>query len=282
MPGLDWLLDPLAYGFMWRGLLAAVMVGFLCPIVGSYIILQGMAFFGDALPHAILPGIVLAFLWGWPLTVGALILGVVVAVGIGLLSESQEIKEDTAIGIIFAGSFALGIAMISTARSYAVDLAHILFGNVLGIASQDLWVIYGLGIGVLGIVVAFYKEFLVLTFDPTLAVVLRLPKRFLRYLLLILIAVTIVVSLQTVGVALVLAMLITPAATAQLLTRRLSSMMILAGLIGASANVTGLYISYYYNIASGPSMVLVATALFALVFLFRPRGGVVWGRLRTA
>lgn len=282
MPGLDWLLEPLAYGFMWRGLLAAAMVGFLCPIVGSYIILQGMAFLGDALPHAILPGIVIAFLLGWPLTVGALLLGVLVAVGIGLLSESRELKEDTAIGIVFAGSFALGIALISTVRSYAVDLAHILFGNVLGISTQDLWVIYGLGIGVLVIVVAFYKEFLVLTFDPTLAVVLRLPRRFLRYLLLILIAVTIVVSLQTVGVALVLAMLITPAATAQLLTRRLSSMMMLAGLIGVGSNVTGLYISYYYNIASGPSMVLVATALFALVFLFRPRGGIVWGRRPAA
>lgn len=276
MAGLHWLLDPLGYAFMWRGLLASVMVGIVCSVLGTYIILQGMAFFGDALAHTILPGIVVAFLLGWPVAVGALLFGVLSAVGIGLLSDRGEIKEDTAIGIIFAGSFALGVAMLSTVRSYAVDLAHILFGNVLGVSRSDLWLIFGLGLLVLVTIVAFYKEFLVLSFDPTLAVVLRLPSTFLRYLLLILIAVTIVVSLQTVGVALMLAMLVTPATAAYLLTRRLPRMMATAALIGAISNVTGLYLSFYFNVASGPAMVLVATAIFALVFLVAPQRGMVW------
>ena len=281
---LDWLIDPLSYGFMWRGLLASLMVGVICSVLGTYVILQGMAFFGDALAHTILPGVVIAYLLGWPLAVGALLFGVLSAVGIGALSQRGEVREDTAIGVIFAGSFALGVALLSTVRSYAVDLAHILFGDVLGVSTQDLWLTFGLGAMVLLTVIVLYKEFLVMAFDPTLAVVLRLPVTFLRYLLLILIAVTIVVSLQTVGVALMLAMLVTPAAAAQLLTLRLPSMMLTAAAIGAFANVTGLYLSYYINVASGPAMVLVATAIFGLAFLFAPARGLVWRRLalRTA
>lgn len=217
--------------------------------------------------------------WCWPLAIGALLVGVLVAVGIGALSQRGEVREDTAIGIIFAGSFALGVALLSTVRSYAVDLAHILFGNVLGVSTTDLWVTFGLGLLVLLIIILFYKEFTVLAFDPTLAVVLRLLATFLRYLLLILIAVTIVISLQTVGVALMLAMLVTPAATAQLLTRRLPSMMMTAACIDALANVTGLYLSYYINVASGPAMVLVATFIFVLVFFFAPQRGLLWRRV---
>jgi len=279
---LAWFTDPLSYGFMWRGLLASVMVGIICSVLGTYVILQGMAFFGDALAHAILPGVVLAYLVGWPLVIGALIIGVLAAIGIGALSERGEMREDTAIGIVFAASFALGVALLSTTNSYAVDLAHILFGDVLGVSASSLWMILLLGALVLLTIFFFYKEFLVLAFDPTLAVVLRLPVTFLRYLLLVLIAVTIVVSLQVVGIALVLAMLVTPAAAAQLLTRRLPVMMAVAAFIGASSNVTGLYISYYANIAAGPAMVLVATTVFALVFLFAPQRGMVWRRMRES
>lgn len=276
---MDWIIEPLSYGFMWRGLLASLMVGVICSVLGTYVILQGMAFFGDALAHTILPGVVLAFLLGWPLAVGALLFGVLSAIGIGALSQRGEVREDTAIGIIFAGSFALGVALLSTVRSYAVDLAHILFGDVLGVSTQDLWITFGLGALVLAVVLLLYKEFLVMAFDPTLAVVLRLPVTLLRYLLLVLIALTIVISLQTVGVALMLAMLVTPAAAAQLLTRRLPTMMLTAASIGALANVTGLYLSYYINIASGPAMVLVATAIFGVVFLVAPQRGLVWRRL---
>lgn len=278
MDWMSWLVEPLSYGFMWRGLLASLMVGVICSVLGTYVILQGMAFFGDALAHAILPGVVLAYLAGWPLAVGALGFGILAAVGIGALSQRGEVREDTAIGIVFAGSFALGVALLSTVRSYAVDLAHILFGDVLGVSPSDLWLTFGLGALTLLTIFFFYKEFLVLAFDPTLAVVLRLPVTFLRYLLLVLIAVTIVTSLQTVGIALMLAMLVTPAA-AQLLTHRLPYMMATAALIGAVSNVTGLYLSYYANIASGPAMVLVATSIFILVFLFAPRRGMIWRRL---
>jgi manganese/iron transport system permease protein len=273
---MDWLLEPLSYGFMARGLLASLMVGVICSVLGSYVILQGMAFFGDALSHAILPGVVLAYLFAWPLTLGALIFGILVALGIGALSQRGDVREDTAIGIIFAGCFALGVALLSTVRSYAVDLAHILFGDVLGVSTGDLWITFSLGGLVLLTILLFYKEFTVLAFDPTLAVVLRLPAGFLRYLLLVLIAVTIVISLQTVGIALMLAMLVTPAAAAQLLTRRLPTMMITAAAIGALSNLIGLYLSYYINVASGPAMVLVATFIFALTFLFAPQRGMMW------
>jgi ABC-type Mn2+/Zn2+ transport system permease subunit len=273
---MDWLLEPLSYGFMTRGLLASIMVGVICAVLGSYVILQGMAFLGDALAHAVLPGVVVAYLIGWPLTIGALIMGVLVALGIGGLSQRSALREDTSIGIIFAGCFALGVALLSSVRSYAVDLTHILFGDVLGVSTGDLWLTFGLGVLVLMSVVLLYKEFTLLAFDPTLAVVLRLPSTLLRNLLFILIAITIVVALQTVGIALMLAMLVTPAATAQLLTRRLPTMMCVAALIGALANVTGLYLSYYVNVASGPAMVLVATAAFGLAFLFAPQRGLVW------
>ena len=273
---LHFVTDPLSYGFMARALLAAIMVGVICPVVGTYMVLKGLSFFGDALAHSILPGVVLTFLFGWPLALGAMISALVAAFLIGVISQRSSLQEDTAIGIVFAGAFALGVAMISTVSNYAVDLTHILFGDVLGVSVTDLWVMLVLGLVVIGVIVLFYKEFLVLTFDPVLALVLRLPATALRYLLLGVIALTVVTSLQTVGIALVLAMLVTPAATAQMLTRRLPSMMMVAAALGVFSNVTGLYVSYYLNIASGPTMVLVATLIFGLVFLFAPGRGMIW------
>ena len=279
---LSWLAEPLQYAFMVRGLLAALIVGIVCPVLGAYVVLRGMAFFGDALAHIILPGVVIAFLLGWPLGVGALITGVLAALGIGALSQRKEIKEDTAMGVIFAGAFALGIALLSTQRSYAVDLSHILFGNLLGVSAGDLWLMGGLAVLVVVLVFAFYKEFLVLSFDPVLAVTLRLPVTFLRNLLLVLIAEVIVASLQAVGVALVLAMLVTPAASAYLLTRRLPSMMMFGAVLGAVGAVVGLYLSYYGNVASGPAIVLTETLVFVLVLLFGPRRGLLWRRSAEA
>ncbi len=279
MEFLNWFIDPLSYGFMVRGLLAAILVGIICPIVGSYMVLKGLSFFGDALSHAILPGVVLTFLLDLPLALGALVAGLVAAFAIGWISQRGAIQEDTAIGIVFAGAFALGVAMLSTASNYAVDLTHILFGDVLGVSQADLIFTLLVGGGILLTIFAFYKELLVLTFDPTLAVVLRLPATFLRYLLLTLIALTVIVSLQTVGISLMLAMLVTPAAAAQLLTRRLPSMMAVGAGIGVLANVTGLYLSYYLNLAAGPTMVLVATVIFGLVFLLAPGRGVLARRL---
>ena len=266
---INFLLQPLSYEFMQRGMLAAILVGIVCAIVGTYVVLRGMAFFGDALAHTILPGIALGYLvsggardqlFWW-----ALGTAVVAALGIGAISKNSEIKEDTAIGIIFAGMFALGIALISTVRSYAVDLSHFLFGDVLSVSSHSLWLILLFGGLVLLTIFAFYKEFTTISFDPILATTLRLPVGFFNNLLLTLIAITVAVSLQTVGVALMVAMLVTPAATAYLLTHRLSKMMILAAIFASLSGVIGLYLSYYLSIASGAAIVLTATMFFMIV-----------------
>ncbi|MDH7486328.1 MAG: metal ABC transporter permease [Anaerolineae bacterium] len=276
---LELIVGPLGYPFMQRGLLAVVMVGTVCGVVGTYVVLRGMAFFGDALAHAILPGVAVGYLVSGgargPLFWWALGTAIVTAIGIGAIRKGAQVKEDTAIGLIFAGMFALGIALISTARSYAVDLAHFLFGDVLGVSPGDLWLTSVFGGLVLLAIAALYKEFLVISFDPVLAATLRLPSGLLHYLLLVLIAVTIVVSLQTVGVALMVAMLVTPAATAYLLTRRLLPMMILAGFLGALSGVIGLYLSYYASVASGAAIVLVCTAFFLLALLFAPQRGLL-------
>lgn len=267
---MSFLLTPLSYEFMQRGMIAAVLVGIICAVVGTFVVLRGMAFFGDALAHTILPGIALGYLVSGgarePLFWWALGTAVVASLGIGAISKNSQIKEDTAIGIIFAGMFALGIALISTVRSYAVDLSHFLFGDVLSVSTQSLWLILLFGGIVLFIIFAFYKEFTTLSFDPILAATLRLPVDLLNNLLLVLIAVTVAVSLQTVGVALMVAMLVTPAATAYLLTNRLPKMMLLAAIFASFSGVIGLYLSYYLSIASGAAIVLTATFFFILAF----------------
>lgn len=273
---MNWLFQPLQYEFMVRGLLASVMVGILCAVMGTYVVLRGMAFLGDAMAHAILPGIAIAFLLHGNLLVGAVIAAVIIALSIGFFSKGGAVKEDTAIGILFAAALSLGVALISSIQTYAVDLSHILFGNVLGVSVSDLWLTAGLGLLVLVAVALLYKQFLVISFDPILAATLRLPAELLRNVMLVLLALTVVVSLQTVGVGLAAAMLITPAATAYLLTRRLWPMMLVSASIGAVSSLAGLYLSYYLNIVSGSAIVLTATAIFLLVFLFHPRRGFLW------
>ena len=279
---MEWIFSPFSYEFMQRGLLASAMVGVLCAVVGCYVVVRSMAFLGDAMAHAILPGVAAAYLLKVNLLAGALVAAILVALGIGFFSRHSTIKEDTAIGILFAGALSLGIAMISSAKTYARDLTHILFGNVLGVSTGDLWMTGVAGAAILVTIVLLYKEFLVISFDPVLATTLRLPMEFLRALMLILIAVTIVISLQTVGVGLVTAMLVTPGATAYILTRRLPIMMAVSAGIGALSTVAGLYISFYVNIASGAAVVLVATAIFMIVFTFAPKRGLVWRYVRKS
>ena len=266
----DLLLEPLQYAFMQRGLIAAVLVGIICALVGCYVVLRGMAFFGDALAHAILPGVAVGYILnqgaGGPVFWWGMGTAILASIGIGALSKGARLQEDTAIGIIFAGMFALGIALISSMGNYAVDLAHFLFGNVLGVSQSDLLLISALGGLVVVVIFAFYKEFMVISFDPILAATLRLPTTLLENLLLILIAITIVVSLQTVGIALMVAMLVTPAASAYLVTRQLHRMMVIAAILAALAGVIGLYLSYYLSIASGSAIVLTSTALFILIW----------------
>jgi manganese/iron transport system permease protein len=273
---IDWLVTPLTYGFMQRGLMASLMVGVLCAIVGCYVVLRSMAFLGDAMAHAILPGVAIAYLLKGNLLIGALIAAVIVAISIGFFSRQGTIKEDTAIGILFAAALSLGIALISTVRTYAMDLTHILFGDVLGVTTGDLYLTAAVGMGVLVTILLLYKEFLVISFDPLLASTLRLPAEMLRTLMLILIALTIVVSLQTVGVGLVAAMLVTPGATASLVCKRLPSMMATAAAVGAISTVAGLYLSFYINVSSGAAVVLTATCIFVLAFLLAPKHGILW------
>jgi manganese/iron transport system permease protein len=268
---MELILEPLSYPFMVRGLVAAILVGLVSPLVGSYVVLRGMAFFGDALAHAILPGVALGYLLSGgargPLFWWALLTAILTALGIGALSRGARLKGDTAIGIVFAGMFALGIALISRAQGSALDLAHFLFGNPLAVSDREIVMIGALAGAALLIILAFYKGFLLLAFDPLQAAVLRLPVGFLHNLLLVLIALTAVISLQTVGVALTVALLVTPAATARLVTKRLPAMMGLGSLLGAFSGVAGLYLSYYTRVASGAAIALVATALFLLTLL---------------
>ena len=266
---LAFLLEPLQYAFMLRGLTAALMVGLVCAVIGSFVVLRGMAFFGDALAHAILPGVAVAYLIGGasgPLFLGAMTAAILTALGIGVITRGGRLREDTAIGVIFAGVFALGIALMSTIRSYSVDLTHILFGNILAITNDDLLLIAIFGGLVILAVAAFYKELVIISFDPTHAASLRLPAEPLRYLLLVLVAVTVVVSLQTIGAGLMTAMLLTPAAAGSLLSKRLSHMMLIAALIGGGSGLAGLYLSYYISIASGAAIVLTCTACFGVTW----------------
>lgn len=272
----QWLLNPLNYPFMQRSMLVSLLVGILCAVIGCYVVLRGMAFLGDALAHAILPGVAIAYLLHGSLLLGGLIAAVIVAVGIGFFSRQGELKEDTAIGILFATALALGVALISTIQTYATDLTHILFGNILGVSQADLWLTAALSGGVLLVIVAFYKEFMIISFDPVLAATLRLKAELLRNMLLILLALTVVISLKTVGVGLVTAMLVTPGATAYLLTRRLPAMMAVAAVIGAISGLAGMYLSFYANIASGAAIVLIASFFFLLVYLLAPQRGLVW------
>lgn len=258
---------------MQRAFIAVSLVCVLCSVVGCFVILRSMAFLGDAIAHAILPGVAVAYLAGGSLTLGALIAAVAVAVGISFFSRKGALQEDTAIGILFSSALALGIALISTIRSYATDLSHILFGNLLGVRPADLIGILLLGSGVLILLFLAYRPLLVVTFDPILAATLRLPIDLLRTAFLIIIALTIVISLQVTGVALVTAMLVTPAATAYLLTRRFPEMVVWAAVIGFVSGVAGLYASFYLNIASGASVVLAATVFFLLAFFFSPHKG---------
>ncbi len=277
------LLDPLALPFMQRAFLTAILIGTVSGVVGVYVVTRGMAFLGDALAHSVLPGVAIAFLNfgnnGQALLVGGLVAGVLSALGIGFLTRGRRLGEDTAIGIVFAGTLALGIGIISTGQNYAVDLTHVLIGNILAVGGDDLLLMALVSLVVIAIIVLLYKELLVVSFDPTLAQTLRLPNEGLRLLLLVLLAVTVVVGVQAVGVAMVAAMLVTPAATARFFSKRLHHMMLLAAVIGAVSGVIGMYIAWHASMAPSAAIVLTMTALFGIAFCFAPGKGYVWSLL---
>jgi manganese/iron transport system permease protein len=279
---VDLLLEPLRYGFLLRALVAAVLVGTLCALVGSYVVLKGLAFIGDALAHVAFTGIVVAFLAGFSFYLGALAAAVAAGLGIGWVTRRVGLSTDTAIGIVFSGLFALGVVLMAIGiRTYTVDLFSYVFGDILAVRSRDLLAIGLAGAVVLVTMLLLYKELLFAHFDPVVAEAAGLPVGALQLLLLVLLSVTVVVSVQAVGVVLVLAMLVTPAATAALVARRMPSMMALAVVFGAVAAAVGFYLSYYLSVPSGGAIVLVATLLFALVAgVVRGRGA--WRRLMAA
>jgi len=276
----DWVLDPLNRTFMQHAFGAIVLVGIICGVTGVFVTLRGLAFMGDALAHAIFPGVVIAFLLGGNFLIGALVAAILVSLGIGAVGQGGRLSNDTAIGVFFAGSFALGIALISAQRTYTRDLTSFLLGTILGVSRKDLLLTAAVGLVVLAAMLLFRRELTLVAFDRTFAQASGLNLWAYDQLFLVLLALTIVVSLQTVGNVLVLAMLVTPAATARLLTDRLATMTALSALLGAGSGVAGLYVSYHAGIASGASVVLVATALFALAYLFAPRTGIVTVRVR--
>lgn len=269
------LIEPLQYGFMQRALLVAVLVGVVCAVAGSYLMVQRLALLGDAISHSVLPGLAIAFLIGANIFVGAFIAGILSTLVIGWIRTRSPIKEDAAMGIVLSAFFALGITLITVIqRDNKIDLNHFLFGNILGVTGSDLRDTAIITTVVLAVVVLLYKELLFYTFDPLGAEAVGLPVNLLNFGLMALIALTVVASLKAVGVVLVLSLLITPGATAYLLVPRLYQVMLLGAGIGVFSSVSGMYLSYWFNLPSGPAIVLVVSSLFVLALLFSPRHGV--------
>jgi ABC-type Mn2+/Zn2+ transport system permease subunit len=272
---MGWLIDPWQHTFMQNAFLAAMLVGVICGVTGVFVTLKGLAFMGDALAHAIFPGIVIAFLLDGSILIGAVIAAVIVSFLIGVVSSHAKVKSDTAIGVLFVGAFALGIALISTERTYTRDLASFLIGSILGVSRNDLLLTTGVGAVVLGVIALTRRELTSIAFDPVFSEASGINVRFYEQVFLIVLSLAIVISIQTVGNILVLAMLVTPAAAARLLTDRLVVMITISAMIGALSGLGGLYLSFHLSIASGASIVLMATGIFLTVFLFAPATGVV-------
>jgi manganese/iron transport system permease protein len=275
MDPIAFLTDPMSYGFMQRGLVAALLVGVVCAVMGTFVVLKGLAFIGDAVSHAAFPGLVVAYIIGAPLYIGGAVAAVATALAIGLVTRRSRLRFDTSVGVLFAGTFAFGVMLFSTIKGYVTDLLGYLLGNVLGIGVGDLVQVAILGAIVLVIVLVIRKELLFATFDPLGAAASGLPVAGLEYLLLALLGVTIVVSIQAVGIIMVVAMLVTPAATAQLLVIRFGRMMAVAVGLAAVSAVLGLYLSFYLNLASGASIVLVETLFFIVALLIGPKTGLL-------
>lgn len=271
---MDFLNDLMIYGFLQKALVTSIMVGIISGIIGSFIVLRGMALMGDAISHAVLPGVAISYIMDINYFYGAVVFGILTALGIGAIDQNSRIKNDASIGIVFSAAFAVGIVLITKAQS-ATDLTQILFGNLLHVRTSDMYLTMTTAIIVLVFVFAFYKELLVSSFDETMAQVYGLRTKLIHYGIMVLLTLVTVASLQTVGVILVVSMLVTPASTAYLLTDKLSTMIILASSFGASSAIIGLYLSYINDLPSGPVIAISATIIFVLVLLFSPKQGVL-------
>lgn len=276
---MEFINDLLNYGFLQKALFTSVMVGIICGVIGCFIVLRGLALMGDAISHAVLPGVAVSYMLGINYFYGAVVTGMLTAIGIGVVNQNSRIKSDSSIGIVFSSFFAIGVILIAKAQS-ATDLTQILFGNVLAVRSSDMWMTLIVGVIVLLVVIIFYKELLITSFDETISAAYGLPTRLIHYGIMILLTMVTVASLQTVGVVLVVALLITPASTAYLLTNRLWVMILLSAFFGAFSAIIGLYFSFEYNLSSGAVIVLATTLLFILAFIFAPKQGVLWRSIR--
>src|SRR5579872_2176399 len=268
---MELITAPLQNEFMVRALIAATLIGLVCSVIGVYVVLRNLSFIGDGLAHASFAGIVIAYLWKADLYIGGLIFAILTALGIGAVSKKSEISLDTAIGVFFTAAFALGILLMSRVQSYVIDLQDFLFGNVLAIDRRDIVVVSVLVVAVLATVALLYKELLYASFDPVTAAAAGINVDARSYRLLVMLAVTIIASLQAAGIVLVAALLVTPAATAYQLTNRFGPMMLISAIVGVASGIVGLYCSYYFNVASGASIVLVATACFFAAMVLSPK-----------
>ncbi|MEB3828650.1 metal ABC transporter permease [Phormidium sp. CCY1219] len=273
---LDGLLEPLQYSFMQRSLIVAILVGLICAVVGSYLMVQRLALLADAISHSVLPGLAIAFMVGANIFVGAFIAGVLSTGIIAWIRRRSPIKEDAAMGIVLSAFFALGITLITLIqKDNKIDLNHFLFGNILGVTAGEVRETAIIAVVILLVVILLYKELLFYSFDALGAEAAGLPVNLLNFGLMVLIAMTVVASMKAVGVVLVLSLIITPAATAYLLVPRLHQVMVVGAGVGMLSSISGMYLSYYQNIPSGPAIVLVASSFFLLALLFSPSQGIL-------
>lgn len=277
---IDSLVEPWTFSFMRQAFLASIIIGSTSGAIGTFVVLRGVGFLGDALAHAIFPGIAIAFITGGNIMLGAIIAAIIVSLGIGAISQHTRVSNDTAIGVFFVGAFALGIALMTSQTSFQRDLTSFLFGSILGVTRSDLATIAAVSMATVATLYYFRREITMISFDRTFAAATGLHIWRYDQLFLILLSLAIVTGLQVVGNVLILAMLITPAATARLLTDRLWVTATAAAAIGSFSGIIGLYISWYQSVASGSAVVLVVTAFFFIVYLFAPDNGIVTPRIR--
>ncbi|EYT56811.1 ABC transporter ATP-binding protein [Leucobacter sp. UCD-THU] len=268
--------------FLPKALLVAVMSSVVCGVIGTYVVLRGMAFIGDAVAHAVFPGLAVAFVIQGNLVLGGAVAGVLTAIIVAVFSQNRRIKEDSVIGVFFVAAFALGIVIISLSPGYSGSLQQFLFGSITGIPDEDVLTVAITGAVLLLVVFLLHREFVAVTLDREMARSAGLPVFALDLGLYVMVAIAIVISIQTIGNILVLALLITPAAAARLLTDRLAAMMLLAPVIGGGSALVGLYVSWSFDLPAGGTIVLVATAVFLLAWVFAPRHGLLMRRLRRA
>lgn len=277
---IDWILEPLHFDFMNRALLVTVVAAITCALLSCWLVQIGWSLMGDAVSHAVLPGVAISYIVGWPFAVGAFIFGAGAVALIGGVRATTKIKSDAAIGVVFTTLFALGLVIVSAVPSQT-DLMHILFGNVLGVSDNDIWQVLVIGAAVIAVLTVKRRDFTLFAFDPSHANAIGISTKRLSALMLGLLALTVVVALQAVGIVLVVAMLITPGATAYLLTKRFDRMLVLSVVVTAIASVVGVYVSYYLDVSTGGAVVLAQAAAFALAYLFGARGGIVTGAIRS-